>query len=73
VSTVQEIQNAIASLPQDERLSLFDWMHGQEERDYLANDPALLRLAEAGARQLDAGQGISLEDARKLASKWTTK
>lgn len=73
VSTVQEIQNAIASLPEEQRLSLLEWVHRHEEADYLAADPKLLRLAEEGARQLDAGQGISLEEARKLTSKWTTR
>jgi hypothetical protein len=73
VSTVQEIQNAIANLPEEQRLSLLEWVHRHEESDYLADDPKLLRLAEEGARQLDAGQGISLEEARKLTSKLTIK
>ena len=66
MSTVQEIQKAIAGLPELERLSLFEWIHTQEETDNLADDPRLLAKAEEGARQLDAGQGVSLEHARKL-------
>ena len=73
MSTVQEIQNAIVSLPEEQRLSLLEWVHRQEEADYLADDPKLLGLAEEGARQLDAGQGVSLEEARKLTPKLTTK
>ncbi len=72
VSTVQEIQAAIAGLPDQERLRLFNWVHTQEESDP-GNDPDTLAEAEKGARQLDAGLGVSLEDARKLTSKWTTK
>jgi hypothetical protein len=72
MSTVQEIQNAIAELPEQERLRLINWIHSQEE-DELGNDPDTLREAEEGARQLDAGRGVTLEEARKLASKWTTK
>jgi hypothetical protein len=73
MSTVQEIQNAIARLPADERLNLFDWIHSQEEADPAAEDTKLLKMAEEGARQLDEGRGISLEEARKLTSRWTTK
>jgi hypothetical protein len=72
VSTVQEIQNAIAGLPEPDRLRLFSWIHTQEEDD-LGNDPETLSEAEEGARQLDAGQGVTLEAARKLTSRWTTK
>jgi hypothetical protein len=73
VSTVQEIQEAIAQLPEEARLSLLEWIHSQEEAEFLGNDPDLLRSAEEGARQLDAGQGISLEAARQMTSRWTLK
>ncbi len=73
MSTVQEIQAAIAQLPEQERMTLLQWIHLQEEEGQAADDPELLQAAEEGARQLDAGQGISLEHARRLASKWTTK
>jgi len=72
VSTVQEIQSAITRLPEEGRLALLQWIHSQESEP-LADDPELLRQAEEGARQLDAGQGITLEQARRLASQWTTK
>jgi hypothetical protein len=73
VSTVQEIQAAIAQLPEQERMTLLQWIHLQEEEGQVSEDPELLRQAEEGARQLDSGQGITLEEARKLTSKWTTK
>ncbi len=65
MSTLQEIQDAIAGLTEPERLRLFKWIHAQEEDD-LGNDPETLSEAEEGARQLDAGQGVTLEAARKL-------
>jgi hypothetical protein len=73
VSTVQEIQDAIAQLPEQERMTLLQWIHLQEESDQAADDPDLLRQAEEGARQLDSGQGVTLEAARRLTSQWTTK
>ena len=73
MSTVQEIQEAIAQLPEEARLTLLEWIHTQEEADLHDDDPELLRQAEEGARQLDAGEGITLEDARRRASQWTIK
>jgi hypothetical protein len=73
MSTVQEIQEAIVKLPEEARLTLLEWIHIQEEIDLHDDDPDLLRQAEEGARQLDAGQGITLEEARRRASQWTIK
>ncbi len=73
MSTVQEIQEAIAQLPEEARLTLLEWIHLQEEAGLHDDDPELLRQAEEGARQLDAGQGITLEEARRRASQWTIK
>jgi hypothetical protein len=71
MTTVQEIQAAIAQLPEEARMTLLEWIHIQEEAT--ADDPELLRQAEEGARQLDAGQGITLEEARRRTSQWTIK
>jgi len=73
MSTVQEIQEAITQLPEEARMTLLEWIHSQEETDPVANDPELLQQAEEGARQLDAGHGITLEQARRMTSQWTTK
>ena len=69
MSTVQEIQEAIVQLPEEARLTLLEWIHTQEEADLHDDDPELLRQAEEGARQLDAGQGITLEEARRIVSR----
>jgi hypothetical protein len=73
MSTVQEIQEAIVRLPEEARLTLLEWIHIQEEADLHDDDTELLRQAEEGARQLDAGQGITLEEARRRVSQWTIK
>jgi hypothetical protein len=73
MSTVQEIKEAIAQLPEEARVHLLEWIHLQEEGDQQADEPELLRQAEEGARQLDAGQGVPLEEARRRTSQWTTK
>ncbi|MCE0523139.1 MAG: hypothetical protein LV480_09535 [Methylacidiphilales bacterium] len=73
MSTVQEIQEAIVQLPEEARMVLLQWIHSREETVPSLDDPELLRQAEEGARQLDAGRGITLEEARRLTSQWTTK
>ncbi len=73
MSTVQEIQEAITQLPEEARIRLLQWIHSHEEAEVSADDPELLRQAQEGAGQLDAGQGITLDQARRLTSKWTTR
>lgn len=68
VSTVQEIQEAITQLPEEARVALLQWINSEDG----VEDPELVKQAEEGARQLDAGQGISIDEARKLTSRWTT-
>ena len=73
MSTVKEIQEAIAQLPEEARMTLLEWIHIQEEVDQGSDEPELLRQTEEGARQLDAGQGITLAQARQRTSQWTSK
>jgi hypothetical protein len=73
MSTVQEIQEAITQLPEEARMSLLQWIHSQGETEPFSDDPELLQQAEEGARQLDAGHGITLEQVRRMTSQWTTK
>jgi len=72
VSTIQEIQAAIRELPDREFLELAHWIHGQQNWE-VQNDPQVIASIEEGERQLDAGQGIPLEEVRKLTRTWTTK
>jgi len=40
MSTVQEIQEAIAQLPEEERMTLLQWIHLHEESDQIVDDPS---------------------------------
>jgi len=74
MSSVQEIQAAISQLPEADRISLLQWIHQNEEAEGLSDDEANLREeAEKGAQELDAGQGVTLDQARRMTSQWTTR
>jgi hypothetical protein len=73
MSSVQEIQEAIALLPENERLALVDWIHSRDLVEGLEHDSQLRADASEGERQIDAGLGMPLEEVRKLAIRWTTK
>ena len=73
MSTVQEIQKAITQLPELQRFELINWLHSQEEGWDVDNDPEVIASAERGERQLDAGEGVPLEEVRKLTRTWTIK
>ena len=72
MSTVQEIQEAIAKLPEMQRFELMHLLPSQYEGDDLETDEMLAEAAE-GERQVDAGQGVPLAEARKLTRTWITK
>jgi hypothetical protein len=72
VSTVQEIQEAIAKLPEAQRFELIQWLHTQHDWD-ASSDPEVRASVERGTRQLDNGEGMFLEEVRKLTPTWTTK
>jgi hypothetical protein len=72
MSTVQEIRDAIAKLPELQRFELMHLLHSQYEGDDLETDEMLAEAAE-GERQIDAGEGIPLQKARKLTRTWITR
>lgn len=72
MSTVQEIQEAIAKLPEMQRFELMHLLPSQYEGDDLETDEMLAEATE-GERQVDAGQGVPLAEARKLTRTWITK
>jgi hypothetical protein len=47
-------------------------LHLQYEGDDLETDE-MIAEAEDGARQIESGKGISLEEARKLTRTWITE
>lgn len=72
MSTVQEIQQAIAHLSEEHQLELMHWMYSQHEAE-IGDEAALIASAEEGERQIKAGKFVTLEEARKLTRTWTTK
>ncbi len=72
MSTVQEIREAIEKLPELQRSELMHFLHSQYESDEVETDEMMADAAE-GEKQIDAGQGVPLREARKLTRTWTTK
>jgi hypothetical protein len=72
MSTVQEIQEAIAKLPEAQRFELIHLLNSQYDKAEGETDEMLAEAAE-GEREIDGGQGVTLEQARKLTRTWTTK
>lgn len=74
MSTVAELQQTISKLPKADKAALTAWLESQEEPVMsAAEEAALLASLDKAARQLDAGQGMSIEQARDLVAKWATK
>jgi hypothetical protein len=74
MSTLVEIQDAVAHLPSNERKALQLWLNSQSEPELTAQEEQrlLLSLNEA-VRDIDAGKGISLDEARKRVGSWAAK
>jgi hypothetical protein len=74
MSTVAELQERIAELPKAARAALAAWIESQEEPILSqSEETALLASLDKAAQQLDAGQGVSIKQARGLVAKWATK
>ena len=74
MSTVAELQQRIATLPKAEKAALTAWLESQEEPVLSPVEVAsLLASLDKAAQQLDAGQGMPVEQARGLVAKWATK
>jgi hypothetical protein len=71
VSTLIEIQDAVAQLPSNEKKALQLWLNSQAEPEMtLLEEERLLRSLDEAVRDIDAGKGVSIEDARKRVSSW---
>jgi hypothetical protein len=74
MSTLIEIQDAVAHLPGNEREALQLWLNSQSEPLLTAPDEArLLRSLDEAVRDLEAGQGVSLTEVRKRVGAWAAK
>lgn len=74
MSTLTEIQDAVAKLPADERKALRTWLESEDEPQFTPEEEQkLLRSLDEAARDIDAGKGIPIDDVRKRLNSWGTK
>ena len=74
MSTLIEIQDAVAQLPNDERKALQLWLNSQTEPELTAlEEQRLLRSLDEAVRDLDAGKGVPLDEVRKQVASWAAK
>lgn len=74
MSTLAEIQDAVAKLAADERKALLRWLESAEEPEISAKDEQqLLHSLDAAIREINAGKGVPIKDVRKRVSSWAAK
>jgi hypothetical protein len=74
MSTLAEIQEAVARLPGNERRALQLWLSSQIEPELTAEEEQrLLCSLDEAARDMDAGKGVPMEEVRKRVASWAAK
>lgn len=74
MSTITEIQEAIARLPANEKSALSVWLQSQEEPVMSeAEEAALLVALDKAAAELDAGKGVPIARVREDIRRWATE
>ena len=74
MSTLLEIQEAVGKLPPSEKTALSLWLDSQSTPAMSTQEEQqLLRSLDEAARDVDAGRGVSLQDAHKLVASWAAK
>ncbi len=74
MSTLVEIQDAVAQLQSKEKKALQLWLNSQTEPEMTAQeDQRLLRSLNEAMRDIDAGKGVSLDEVRKRVGSWAAK
>ncbi len=74
MSTLVEIQDAVAQLPSNEKKALQLWLNSQTELEMTAQEEQrLLRSLDEAMRDIDAGKGVSMDEARKRVGSWAAK
>ena len=74
MSTLVEIQDAVAKLPGNEWKALQLWLDSQAEPEMTAQEEQrLLRSLDEAVRDIDAGKGVSLEEVRKKVGSWAAR
>lgn len=71
MSTLAEIQEAVANLPADEKRALSIWLDSQTELEMdEAEEAALLKSLDRAAADLSAGKGVPIEEVRNKVKTW---
>jgi hypothetical protein len=74
MSTLVEIQDAVSHLPSNERKALQLWLDSQTEPEMTAQEEQrLLRSLDEAAHDIDAGNGIAIDEVRKRVGSWAAK
>jgi hypothetical protein len=74
MSTLVEIQDAVARLSSNEKKALQLWLNSQTEPEMTAQEEQrLLRSLDEAMRDIDAGKGVSIDDVRKQAGSWAAE
>jgi hypothetical protein len=74
MSTLTEIQDAVAHLPINEKKALQLWLNSQTEPEMSNQEEEhLLRSLDEAMRDIDAGKGVGMDDARKRVTSWAAK
>jgi len=74
MSTLAEIQDAVAQLPGAERKALQIWLNSQAEPQMSAEEEArLLRSLDEAIRDIDAGKGVAIDEVRRQVGSWAAR
>jgi len=74
MSTLIEIQDAVAQLPSHERKALQLWLNSQVEPEMNAQEEQrLLHSLDEAVQDIDSGRGVSIGDVRKRVDSWAAR
>jgi hypothetical protein len=74
MSTLVEIQDAVAHLPNNEKKALQVWLNSQAEPELTTpEEQRLLHSLDEAVRDVDAGKGVPINDVRKRVAAWAAK
>lgn len=74
MSTLIEIQDAVAQLPGNEKKALQLWLNSQAEPEMTAQEEQrLLRSLDEAMRDIEAGKGVAMDAVRKRVAAWAAK
>jgi hypothetical protein len=74
MSTLIEIQDAVARLPSGEKKALQLWLNSQAEPEMTPQEEQrLLRSLDEAMRDIDSGKGVSIDEVRQRVGSWAAR